>query len=210
MRALTVFVVSTCLVLSWSSTSYAACAPKGVGNAPASQPDKQALNRLKNRTVLPSGVETMTVEDILALAGHDDKQPHPEDAQLEAKGVVVTGWLLGQKHEGPESPNCGSSTRRDYHMWLGGTKPPPVAKDRMAMRDQAVVVEPTPNMQDRNQTWIQENITKLVGKHIRIMGWLMFDWEHPEQLGNTRGTLWEVHPVMRIEVEQPNGTWKKL
>jgi hypothetical protein len=38
---------------------------------------------------------------------------------------------------------------------------------------------------------------------------LMLDPEHPEQLGKTRGTLWEIHPVMRIEVRR-GGRWGDL
>jgi hypothetical protein len=30
----------------------------------------------------------------------------------------------------------------------------------------------------------------------------MLDQEHPDQLGKTRGTLWEIHPIMRIEVSR--------
>jgi len=35
---------------------------------------------------------------------------------------------------------------------------------------------------------------------VRITGWLMWDYEHKEQLGNTRRTLWEVHPIHSIQV----------
>jgi hypothetical protein len=37
----------------------------------------------------------------------------------------------------------------------------------------------------------------------------MFDPEHPEQLGKTRGTLWEIHPVMRIEIRR-GGAWHSI
>jgi hypothetical protein len=42
-----------------------------------------------------------------------------------------------------------------------------------------------------------------------VSGWLMMDQEHPDQVGKTRGTLWEVHPVMRLEVERRGG-WEPL
>ena len=44
---------------------------------------------------------------------------------------------------------------------------------------------------------------------VRISGWLFFDPEHPDQLGVTRATLWEIHPVMQIDVNQ-NGRWIPL
>ena len=42
-----------------------------------------------------------------------------------------------------------------------------------------------------------------------VSGWLMLDPEHPDQVGKTRGTIWEIHPVMRMEVEQ-QGRWVPL
>jgi hypothetical protein len=35
----------------------------------------------------------------------------------------------------------------------------------------------------------------LTTTEVRIRGWLMLDQEHPEQIGKTRGTLWEIHPI---------------
>ena len=37
----------------------------------------------------------------------------------------------------------------------------------------------------------------------------MLDPEHPDQVGKTRGTIWEIHPIMFIEVEQ-QGKWVSL
>jgi hypothetical protein len=37
----------------------------------------------------------------------------------------------------------------------------------------------------------------------------MLDQEHPDQVGRTRGTLWEIHPIMKIEVNR-NGGWTTL
>jgi hypothetical protein len=50
---------------------------------------------------------------------------------------------------------------------------------------------------------------------IRITGWMMFDQEHPDQLHVTqqhpiiRGSLWEIHPVTKIEVSS-NGQSREL
>jgi hypothetical protein len=35
------------------------------------------------------------------------------------------------------------------------------------------------------------------------------DPEHPDQVGKTRGTIWEIHPIMQIET-QGLGAWKPL
>jgi hypothetical protein len=33
-----------------------------------------------------------------------------------------------------------------------------------------------------------------------MTGWLMFDTDHPDQIGKTRGGRWEIHPITTIEV----------
>jgi hypothetical protein len=60
------------------------------------------------------------------------------------------------------------------------------------------------------------------GDSVRISGWLMYDPEHFAQTSNydpahpsggvkVRATLWEVHPVTRIEVFDPaTGQWRSL
>ena len=47
-----------------------------------------------------------------------------------------------------------------------------------------------------------------MGDHlpVRISGWLYFDPEHPDDVGQIRATLWEIQPVMQIEVFQ-KGQW---
>jgi hypothetical protein len=198
--ALFVFALSAIPV----SGLWAQCDPLGAGDARPTDAAKVALNTLKNRVQPPPAVTPMTVDQILDF---DDS----EDTNLENTGVVLEGWLLGARHEGPESPNCHSQTRRDFHMWMGESpNRPRTAKQALAMRRDAVVVEPTPNMQEQHPSWTDEGIRSLVRQRIRVTGWLMYDPEHPDQLDRTRGTLWEVHPVMRIEVLQSDGTWQEF
>jgi hypothetical protein len=44
---------------------------------------------------------------------------------------------------------------------------------------------------------------------VRISGWLLMDQEHPEQLGQTRASLWEIHPILHIEVNE-GGSWQSI
>ena len=52
--------------------------------------------------------------------------------------------------------------------------------------------------------WRAEN-GELIGKGIAGSGWLMLDPDHPTDASGTpkktpsRGTIWEIHPVMKIE-----------
>jgi len=45
------------------------------------------------------------------------------------------------------------------------------------------------------QTWARD------GQRVRISGWLLFDPDHPSDVGSSRGTIWEVHPVMKMEAK---------
>jgi hypothetical protein len=44
---------------------------------------------------------------------------------------------------------------------------------------------------------------------VRISGWLMYDSEHVNVIGTQRATVWEVHPITKIEV-QKDGQWVDL
>jgi hypothetical protein len=198
--ALAIWLLSAVLSLGWGLPSFAQthCPIEGKSKSGGRLPEaKKELNRLKNRTEFPTDLQHWNVGDILAI---DDSR----DTRLEQQGVVLDGFLLNFKHEGPESPNCYSQTRRDFHMWIGA-RPGSSNANANLLRSQSVVVEPPPLMQDQHATWIKDNFKNIKGKRIRVTGWLMFDPEHPDQLGKTRGTLWEVHPVMKIEMLQGGG-----
>jgi uncharacterized protein YgiM (DUF1202 family) len=48
-------------------------------------------------------------------------------------------------------------------------------------------------------------------KQVRISGWLMYDFQHVPDIGTQRATVWEVHPITRIEVAgDGNGGWQDI
>ena len=47
------------------------------------------------------------------------------------------------------------------------------------------------------------------GAQVRISGWPLYDQEHKPEVGKTRSTLWEIHPITSIEVAT-NGGWVDL
>jgi hypothetical protein len=126
-------------------------------------------------------------------------------AETEDVPIVVEGYFAGAKVEGPEATNChgAESKFRDWHLWLSATP----GKDRR----RSIVVETTPAVRALHPEWSITDIHKLVrdSAYVRVSGWLMLDQEHPEQIGKTRGTLWEIHPVMKIEVMR-NGGWSPI
>jgi hypothetical protein len=130
-------------------------------------------------------------------------------ARYEGTPVMVEGFLANARQEKGEKCNCNGGEMNpdpamcDIHVWLTGQ----ADKDRT----RAVVVEVTPRGKDKHPAWTETALKKLANQNtpVRISGWLMFDQDHYEQLENTRGTLWEIHPIMQIEVFQ-DGEWNKL
>ena len=120
----------------------------------------------------------------------------------EGRPVIAEGYLLLLRHEGPESPNCHDAGERDYHTWF--------AASSTDSRAHSLIAELTPRVVARNLGWgDQKAILALKGAHVRIAGWLMLDQEHPEQLNRTRATLWEIHPIMQVQVQR-GGKWFDL
>ena len=195
-------IVVAVLALMLPQNAYA-CDQNGIGQA-APNSRKAGLNILKNRRAQPTMVRAVSVVEMLAY-------PKRNDAALEASSaVVLRGQLLQAVHEGPESPNCGLET--DYHIFIGAidaahSQGAHLTKTQVKSRKKhAIVVELTPNIQDLHPDWGDRLQQVLAGKNVCITGWLLYDYEHPPQLGHTRGTLWEVHPVTGIAVLQQDGT----
>ena len=122
-------------------------------------------------------------------------------AQWESRPVVVEDYLVHVPvREGVEACNCRSTQYVDHHMWLGPT--PTTARTR------TMVVEISPRAWPNHPTWANATTTlKPVvdnKEKVRIAGWLTWDQEHKEQLGKTRRTLWEVHPIHQIQVLRGN------
>ena len=173
-----------------------------------------ALNRLKNRvdTAEWAPVDFATIINMswppfVVRRARDNWNLGDAITVAETEGlpVAVEGYFAGAKVEGPEATNChgAQSKFRDWHLWLAATP----GKDRR----RSIVVETTPAVRARHPEWSIMKIHGLVrdSAYVRVSGWLMLDPEHPDQIGKTRGTLWEIHPVMRIEMWRAGG-WVTL
>lgn len=77
--------------------------------------------------------------------------------------------------------------------------------------NRAIIAETTPRIRQQHPNWTTAKLAqwKGNGSPVRLSGWLMLDPEHPDEVGRHRGTIWEIHPVTKIEVQQ-NGAWVDL
>ncbi len=183
------------------------CPPNGDG------PD-QELDRLKNRVDEGSYIPvSYAAIDTLPWPRSVDREQRSRwsrtdraaVARYEGIPVSLEGYLAGAKVEGPEATNCHAADTkdRDWHIWLTGR--------RGTDRSGSIVVEATPRVRVAHSGWRFSAVRNAArdGDRVRISGWLMLDPDHPEQLGKTRGTLWEIHPIMKIEIQR-NGRWVNL
>ncbi|HEY8164777.1 MAG TPA: hypothetical protein VIF83_04410 [Gemmatimonadaceae bacterium] len=186
---------------------YHGCPPEGDGG-------DRSFNRLKNRVDSTTFVPTPFAE-LLALGwpraiegrwrsewGLLNRRRVGAD---EGRPVAVEGFFSWARLAAPEGVNCHrqSAGARDWHIWLVGT--------RAGARSRSIVVEATPPVRERHPRWNIETIREVgrQGKRVRVSGWLLMDAEHPDQLNRTRGSLWEIHPVIGIEIDD-NGSWVAL
>lgn len=172
------------------------------------------LNRLKNRS-FEGAYAPAALADLLTLSwptgvGGRPRRGWPTAAMArvareETRAVSVEGYLVTARTSGPEATNChGDVPRyRDYHLWL--TEAPAQGRQR------SLIVEMTPRIRAAHANWNLDVLNRVVasGDRVRASGWLLLDQEHPDQIGKTRGTLWEVHPVTRFEVQR-GGRWFSL
>jgi hypothetical protein len=187
---------------------------KGCGPA-GSQPD-YALNLRKNRVDTAAGYLAVPFQVVARL-------PWPRQAALrfrnqwargerssvaryEGAAVQVVGYMMGFKLEIPEPPNCYASDpdTKDYHIWL--------TLRAHENRKRSVVVEITPRVRVSHPGWTEAKLRALVDSQIpvRVSGWLMLDQMHPEQVNKHRITLWEIHPITRLERLARDSSWVTL
>jgi hypothetical protein len=188
------------------SVSFNGCPPTGDGG-------DGALNTLKNRTDdgESGAFHDVDISTLINLSFPSDigktqrrnwsQSDISSVDQYEGIAVRAVGYIAGVKHEGTESTNCHSLDDRDYHVWLTPNPGDPKSK--------SMVVEVTPRVRAQRPGWTASALASLTGEQVRISGWLLLDQEHPEQIGQTRATLWEIHPILHIEVNQ-GGSWQSI
>ncbi len=166
------------------------------------------LNYLKNRT---DGARFIPVALAALLdlgwpegaegKGQSDMEPADRDAikQFEGSAVSIVGYVMRAAPEGPDPTNCDSPTFQDYSIWIVANP-----KDDIAT---SVVAQVTPRVAIDHPGWTGSNLKRLANRKatVKISGWLLFDGEERKQLNRTRGTLWEIHPTMGIEVDEGYG-----
>ncbi len=119
--------------------------------------------------------------------------------------IVVEGYIVNLREGGGDPANCDRADPANPYWRIYFAKNP---RDNRA---QSVVAVSTPQAR-MGHTWTTQFIRDflMAGRwQVRISGWLYFNPDHPQDVGRTRATLWEISPVMQIEVFE-DGHWNQL
>ncbi len=180
------------------------CGPTGDGG-------DTATNLRKNRTDIPSAYHDVTWDAVAKL-------PYPvapksranwtpaqlaQIAPYEGVALRVVGYLVAIKPQAGgngESTNCHftNESEVDWHIAFVGQ----AGEGEKA----SVVIETTPRVRQSHPRWTPQALHPWLNTDtpVRISGWLMLDPEHRNHLGKYRSTLWEIHPITKIEVFKDN------
>ena len=126
-----------------------------------------------------------------------------EITPFEGEAVRTTGYLVAYKPQSGgkgEGTNCHLSvpSDTDTHMAL--------VDDVGEAEKTSVVIEFTPRFLKAHPNWKRSVLSSWINSEdpVRISGWLMFDPDHRNHLNRFRSTLWEIHPITKIEVRKDN------
>jgi len=184
------------------------CPPDGLGG------DKE-LNLLENRidagSYVPVSFDTITRLTWPKSVEQLELKDWPSDgrafiAQYSGIPIAVEGYFGSVKEDAPSAANCNinNSTNKDWSIFL--TKN---ARDELST---AVIVSVTPRVRASHSRWSLDLLrSTIINDHllVRVSGWLLFNPTRSQDVGKMRATLWEIHPVMQIEVFS-NGKWITL
>ena len=168
----------------------------------------------KNRTEVPGQYEPLTFQAFIALpalsADYTDSEWVVVRAQS-GRAVSLEGYLaeVRQIHDGL---NYGwLPWKGDLHLHLRDQPQPGCFPG--GARGEQIVTEVTPAFQPPKTGWSLEALRGLCERQarVRVSGWPLHDFQHLDGVGRWRVSAWEIHPVTKIEVWDPERhLWQSL
>jgi hypothetical protein len=179
------------LVTSFQNTN--SCPVKGDGKSIKDQ----TADSLKNRP-LPNvfNSQQTEIDDFLKLPTDNKAIP------LQTKLISMTGYIFDAKWGGQESCECHVKDKSFFDIHIE------IVKDlNAADKTKRIICEVTRYSRLSNSNLTYDYIKSLIGKKVKISGYLFYDEEHKQNAANTsksqtnvwRSTCWEIHPVFNIE-----------
>ena len=198
----------TAHVIGQAPSDFHGIPPEGIGGDPD-------LNKEKNRWAASAVFTPESVTQIISLQhgaldimGKERRSRWSsaavnQAAENENRAVQVIGYLAHAKESGSEACNGHSDIYHDFHLWI--TESPGEDKNR------GIVIEAIPYWKEQFPAWQLQIFEKLASQNakVRVSGWILWDEEHGDEVGKSRGSLWEIHPFTKFEVFS-GGKWVEL
>ncbi len=128
-------------------------------------------------------------------------------SELESRQVTIDGFIARALPESAESCNCDISAGDvvDTHVNVVDRPENDTDPDPKVLVAHSVIAEVTWRVRGDHPEWTTENLEQLSITHdglkVRITGDLTYDNLHWDMVSKGyRGTLWEIHPIKRIQV----------
>jgi hypothetical protein len=174
------------------------------------------LWRKKLRLHTPANYNPITVEQMIAMQpGCPFRESEvPEIDRLERRAVVMEGYLVRVEQLADGKTYAHLLRRGDIHLEIAAAPDFHPAGSSA----QRVICEVTVPFQWRRERWNLEGLAPLAGwvtdalighsypggtpggARVRISGDLLDDFVHCAAVGESRATVWEIHPITRLEV----------
>lgn len=189
--------------------------PEGFNGCPPTGEGGDAdLNQLKNR-VDKGAYVPVSFDSILALTWPKSAEQSlmsewtPSGrafiSQYLGMPVVVEGYIDALREGVSDPANCNRADEQNQ-LWRIS-----IIREPRNRRSQAVIALSTPQTR-LGHTWSADFIRNVLIEGrvpVRVSGWLYFNPASPQEIGRTRATLWEITPLMQIEVFE-DGRWNPL
>ena len=204
---------------TWAKPPIVGSSLSGPPGFPACPADGEAggdieTNKRKNRKDIPSSYHQVTFDAVANLAYPTEAKVNRANWTAEQKDAIapfegipisIVGFIVAVKKQsggGGEGTNCHFNTTNFVDTHVALVKAPGQGEEK------AIVVEPTPRFYAQHPSWVFSKLDALDDSPdpVRISGWLLLDPVHKGHLGTYRATLWEIHPITKIEVFK-NGQW---
>ena len=179
-----------------------------LGELPLASDDARHLRAMKDRVAAPTVIAPTSLEGMVALP---HRRPVAEYAAIERRGVSLEGYVQ----------HFMRANDGDFHLEISVR---PVSQGDW--NREYISAEITPQVRATSDHWTYEELVErlhpLLGgvtpwtdgsRRVRISGWLLYDWQYDNpplggqrQKSAPRLTGWEIHPVTRIEIWNPDST----
>lgn len=174
------------------------CPPQGSGGDAALNTRENRVDDVSSSNYNPVALDTLIGLPYPGQVAGRMRSSWPSDsakkvAQDEGVAIQTSGYVIAIRYVGPEPVNCNSASAANYYLWISDNASDPP--------ELGMVVVITPRILAERPGWTVATIRSLAGRFVRVSGWLLFDNQPSAQLGLSRATYWELHPVLHLDVD---------